>query len=136
MKSPAPFPSLFLGIEGGGTRTVALLADDGDKLVQRLETGPANLRLLTDEQLIRHLREIARAMAKPSTVAIGLAGARGEKEWRRIRTAAAKVWPGIPCHATNDLETALAAAPAVPDSRFKVQASKFRKDSALAQVLV
>ena len=42
---------LFLGIEGGGTRTVALLADGGGQLVKRIESGPANLRLLTDAHL-------------------------------------------------------------------------------------
>src|SRR5437879_1620607 len=100
MKTPAPPTPLFLGIEGGGTRTVALLADAEGKLLRRIETGPANLRLLTDAQLVRNLRAIGRSLPKPSAIAIGLAGARGEKEWQRIRTAAGKVWPGILCHAT------------------------------------
>ncbi len=101
---------LLLGIEGGGTRTVALLADAGGRLLQRAEFGPANLRFLSDGQLVRHLRAIRSAFARPAAVAIGLAGARGEKEWWRIRQAAARVWPKTPCVATNDLETALAAA--------------------------
>ncbi|HEY6169012.1 MAG TPA: N-acetylmuramic acid 6-phosphate etherase [Verrucomicrobiae bacterium] len=125
MKAPTPPSPLLLGIEGGGTRTVALLADASGKLLQRVETGPANLRLLTDAQLVRHLRAIARSLPKPSALAIGLAGARGEKEWQRIRSAAGKVWPGVSCHATNDLETALAA-----DSAFHIP------HSALPQVLV
>src|SRR6266436_28959 len=45
----------FLGIEAGGTRTVALLADDHGRAVRRLEAGPANLRLVTDSQLVAHL---------------------------------------------------------------------------------
>jgi N-acetylglucosamine kinase-like BadF-type ATPase len=41
--TPAP---CYLGIEAGGTRTVALL-DSGDGTApSRLEMGPANLRLL------------------------------------------------------------------------------------------
>jgi N-acetylmuramic acid 6-phosphate etherase len=131
-KPVPPAPTLFLGIEGGGTRTVALLAEAGGRLVQRLETGPANLRLLSDTRLIRHLREIAAALpARPSAVAVGLAGARGEPEWRRIRAAATRVWPRIPCHATSDLETALAAAPPVRSSKFKVRRSKFPRPSSL-----
>jgi N-acetylmuramic acid 6-phosphate etherase len=122
---------LFLGIEGGGTRTVALLADAGGRLFKRLEKGPANIRLLSDSKLAGHLREIAAAFPTPTTVAIGLAGARGEPEWRRIRTAAAKAWPGIPCHATHDLETALAAA---RSSKFHAPGSK--RPLPITQVLV
>ena len=104
-------PQLYLGIEGGGTRTVALLADAHERLLQRQEFGPGNLKLLKDVELVRHFRAISKAFPCPSAMAIGLAGAREEKDWQGIRTAAARVWPGIPCHATNDLETALAAAP-------------------------
>src|SRR5882672_8202091 len=34
----------FLGIEGGGTRTVALIADGTGAELRRAESGPANLR--------------------------------------------------------------------------------------------
>src|SRR5947209_8635141 len=48
---------------------------------------------------------------------------KSETDRERIRRAAAKVWPGIPCYATNDLETALMAADdaaaAVHESRGK-----------------
>ena len=100
----------FLGIEGGGTRTVALLADASGRLRQRIETGPANLRLLTDAQLRRQLRGLARHFPHPAAVGIGMAGAREASDRRRIRAAAAVAWPGVPCWAGNDLDTALAAA--------------------------
>jgi N-acetylmuramic acid 6-phosphate etherase len=100
----------FLGIEGGGTRTVALLADGKGRLLQRLEAGPANLQLVTDKELTAHFRTLAKAFARPDALGIGLAGGWGEVDWRRIRAAAADVWPGVPCYATNDLETALVAA--------------------------
>ncbi len=110
----------FLGIEGGGTRTVALLADGKGRMLKRLEVGPANLQLLTDAQLAQHFRSIGAALPRPDALGIGLAGGWGEVDWKRIRAAAAKVWPAVPCHATNDLETALAAArqeyPAAPQS--------------------
>ena len=101
---------LFLGIECGGTHSVALLADANGRLVQRLEAGAANLRLLTDAQLLRHFKAIANNFITPSALAIGMAGMRTEADRKQILTAAAKVWPQIPCIATNDLETALAAA--------------------------
>ena len=115
---------VFLGIEGGGTRTVALLADAQGHLLKRFEAGPANFRLLTEAQLLRRLREVQASFAdfpKPTTVAIGLAGARGEPEWQRIRAVAAKVWPSVPCHATHDLETALAAGAARQKAKGKRQ---------------
>jgi N-acetylmuramic acid 6-phosphate etherase len=105
---------LYLGVEGGATHTVALVADDGGQLVARAETGPANLKLLSDARLLALLRSLAAKLPRPAAVAIGLAGARTEEDRNRIRQAAARVWPATPCHATNDLETALAAAPASP----------------------
>jgi N-acetylmuramic acid 6-phosphate etherase len=107
---------LFLGVEGGGTRTVAILADAQHSLIKRIEAGPGNLRLLNDEQFVGLLRTIARDLPTPDAIAIGLAGARVESDLRRIRAAAAEVWNGVPCRATDDLETALAAAGRLDDS--------------------
>ncbi len=107
---------VYLGIEGGGTRTVALLADAAGGLLGRHAAGPGNLRLLTDEQLTARFQELTAglppAARRPAAVAIGLAGARTPADRARITRAAATVWPGVPCHPTNDLATALAAAPA------------------------
>ena len=107
---------IFLGIEAGGTRTVAVAAGgglnerlNGNSPFRRIETGPANLILMSDEQLTRHLREIASAMPRVDVVAIGMAGARQEADRARVRLAVAKVWGSVPCYATNDLETALMA---------------------------
>jgi len=100
----------YLGIEGGGTRTLALLADASGQTLRRLETGPANMKLLTEAQLTRQFRSIAAALPNPDALGIGLSGAWAEADFRKIRLAAARVWPGIPCYATNDLETALVAA--------------------------
>jgi len=47
----------LLGIECGATHTVALHESGGK--VARAGFGPANLRLLDDTQLARHLRQIA-----------------------------------------------------------------------------
>src|SRR6185436_8442130 len=101
-------PAVFLGIEAGGTRTVA--QSDGGVRV-RQEFGPANLRLLDDGTLQRHFRAIARAMPLPVSLGIGMAGARTEQDRARIRRAAALAWPGAKCVATHDLETALLAGP-------------------------
>src|SRR5689334_5549595 len=101
---------LFLGIEGGGTRTLALLVNERGEVVRRVETGPANLRLLDEEELIQRFRDIGKEASSPRGIGIGMAGARTEGDRDRIRRAAARVWSGVPCVATNDLETALLAA--------------------------
>jgi N-acetylmuramic acid 6-phosphate etherase len=109
-RSPDSAGVRYLGIEGGGTRTVALLADGSGEALRRLETGPANMKLLTAAQLTRHFRSIAAALPPPDALGIGLSGAWVEADFQKIRFAAAKAWPRIPCYATNDLEIALTAA--------------------------
>ncbi len=126
----APSPKrFFLGIECGGTKSIACLADQAGDEVQRVAGGPANLKLLSDVQLVRHFRLMGDELLLPAGIAIGMAGARTKSDFDRIRRAAAKAWPGVPCHATNDLETALAAAeiptrtadPLVPHPTVKVR---------------
>jgi N-acetylmuramic acid 6-phosphate etherase len=101
---------LFLGVEGGATRTVAILADASGTVVQRIEAGPANVKLLSDPELISHFRSLARPLPQPAAICIGLAGLRDERDRARVLAAAGRIWPMIPCQATADLETALAAA--------------------------
>ena len=84
-----------MGIEGGGTRTVALLADDRGRLLERRVAGPANLKLLRDRELSRLLQSFAAALPVPDSLAIGLAGARTEADFQRIRKVAGKIWPTI-----------------------------------------
>ncbi len=108
-KAGSPRPT-YLGIEAGGTRTVAMTDGLDPSRAHRMEFGPANLRLLDDAALARHFRSMARSMPKPDALAVGMAGARTDADRKRILDAAGKAWPGIPCYATNDLETALMAA--------------------------
>jgi N-acetylmuramic acid 6-phosphate etherase len=102
----------FLGIEAGGTRTSVLLVDAADQQIASFKTGPAVLSLMSDRELQWHLRDIATRLPRtPSAIGIGMAGARTEADKERLSRAVSRVWPAIPCTATNDLETALAAAP-------------------------
>jgi len=106
---------LLLGIEGGATHTGVLLSDmEGRELMQFSEAA-ANQRLMSDRELADHFRTIAAKVAvvapEIAALGIGLAGTRTEAHRERIRRLAARVWPGVPCVPTNDLETALAAEP-------------------------
>ncbi len=108
-------PPVVLGVEAGGTRTVALAVDAADRVLARVESGPANLRLLDDDRLHAHLAELAARLPRPTAVGIGMAGAREESDRRRIRQAAEAVWPDVPTWVGNDLETAWTAAGRLPE---------------------
>ncbi len=122
--SPQHSAQLYLGIEGGGTRTTALLTDGADKVLFEAGFDAGNLKLLSDRELQWRLKEIASRLpcgiGSLSAVAIGLAGTRTEADRDRIRAAAMRIFPRVPCLATNDLETALAAAPEKPGMAARV----------------
>jgi N-acetylmuramic acid 6-phosphate etherase len=99
-----------LGIEGGGTRTIALLADARGREIQRGEFGPGNVRLLDDRELTRLFKRIAKKFSQPDAIGLGLAGVRNETDRVRVRAEVAKVWNKTPCHVTHDLEVAVVAA--------------------------
>lgn len=122
-QAPAsPGIPVFLGIEGGGTRTTVRLEDERGAVLAELARGPAVLPLMSDRELLWLLREIAAGLPGPApqAVCLGLAGVRSETDRERLRRAACRVWPGALCLAVNDLETALAAAPARGRTRAEV----------------
>lgn len=102
----------LVGIEAGASHTVALAVSADGQVLQRLEAGPANLWQLDDNALVQLFRSLAQRLPPPAALGIGMAGARTPADHQRIRTAAAQVWPGIPCYACSDLETGLMAAEA------------------------
>ncbi len=101
---------VLLGIECGGTRTVAIAADAGMRPIARAEAGPANLRLLSDEQLVERFRGLRAQLPWPDALGVGIAGARDAADRARVGAAVEAVWPGIPSRVDHDLESALAAA--------------------------
>jgi N-acetylmuramic acid 6-phosphate etherase len=103
-----------LGIEAGGSHTVAVSYDLVGGTHRREEGGPANLRLTSDAELLRLWRQMTRSWPAPAAVAIGMAGACTDDDRRRIRLLAAQIWTTARCVATNDLETAWAAAGPLP----------------------
>jgi len=112
MSNPSPEneSGISLGIEGGGTRTTVLLADKDDKVLASFSAAPANLRLMLPGELESHLRGIReRLPCAPNKIGIGLAGVRLPVDHERLRSAVARVWPGVPCATSDDLLTALEA---------------------------
>lgn len=107
--------NFFLGIEGGGTRTTAIVSKDGVSAANRSEFGPTNIRIMTDAELRGRLEAIASWCPNPASIGMGLAGARTETDRERVRQMARAVWPEASCTVTHDLEIALLAAGADPN---------------------
>ena len=106
---------ITLGIEGGGTRTTVLLADENNNVLASFQTGPANLRLMKICELAEHLQAIRGGLPQqPTRIGIGLAGVRSAQDHQRLRHAVATVWPEKPCATSDDLVTALEAAELAP----------------------
>lgn len=119
--SKSPRRNGILGAECGGTRTVVLATDNNRaRVLQRLELGPANFRLLTSDQLRSHLQAIAQIWPNPVAVGIGMAGVRTPGDRAQLQSAMETQWPDIPCWAGNDLETALAVEPETPGEQARI----------------
>lgn len=103
---------IILGIEGGGTRTSALLVDSADNTVLKtVSAGPGNLRLLSGEALVSLLGEIRSQLpVEPDRIGIGFAGVRSDGDRERLTRQVAKHWPGVPSVVGDDLLVALEAA--------------------------
>jgi N-acetylmuramic acid 6-phosphate etherase len=105
-------PEILLGIECGGTRTVALAVGPGSRVKRRLELGPCNLRLVDDARLEAHFRNVSGQVPQPSAIGIGMAGVRDARDCNRVQRVLNRVWPGIPAKIDHDLESAI-STPAV-----------------------
>ncbi len=92
--------AIYLGIEGGGTKTVALFGAG-----RRKSFGPLNLKLSTDRQILAVLQQF-----RPARAALCLAGCRTAADRQRLRRLARRAWGDVPVFVGNDLDSGLAAA--------------------------
>jgi len=100
----------LLGIEGGGTRTSALLVEGTDSVLASFAVGPGNLQLLNGEELSALLASIRDQLpCKPDRIGIGMAGVRSAADRERLRRAVATTWPNTPSTVGDDLILALEA---------------------------
>ena len=103
---------IILGMEGGGTRTSALLVDsEKDIVLAKISAGPGNLHTLSGEGLAHLLEEIrVQLPVSPDRIGIGFAGVRSAGDRERLTTAVSRAWPGVPAVVTDDLVLALESA--------------------------
>ena len=100
----------LLGIEGGGTRTSALLVEGTDTVLASFAVGPGNLQLLNSEELAALLASIRDQLpTQPDRIGIGMAGVRSAADRERLRRAVAATWPNTPSTVGDDLILALEA---------------------------
>jgi len=100
----------LLGIEGGGTRTSALLVEGADTVLASFAVGPGNLKLLNGEELANLLASIRDQLpSTPDRIGIGMAGVRSASDRERLSRAVATTWPGVPSVVGDDLILALEA---------------------------
>lgn len=100
----------LLGIEGGGTRTSALLVEGTDSVLASFAVGPGNLQHLNGEELAALLTSIRDQLpAQPDRIGIGMAGVRSAGDRERLRRAVAATWPDTPSVVGDDLILALEA---------------------------
>ncbi|MCI0460463.1 MAG: N-acetylmuramic acid 6-phosphate etherase, partial [Gemmataceae bacterium] len=114
-----PDSSLCLGVDGGGTHTVALLASPDGTVLGRGEAGPSNLQAVGPEQALRALDEavggafrsagVARAPVSVAGACLGLAGAGREEDRRLVREWAARVHLAERVEVATDVALLLAA---------------------------
>ena len=105
----------FLGIETGATHTTVLLVDEEGKALNQFTLGPANLRLISDTDLKKLLREIHDRTGEVSAVGAAVAALRNERDRARFLRIAGKIWPQVPITASHDLDSAMMAAGSLPD---------------------
>jgi len=96
-----------LGIEGGGTKTEWLYADESGTALRSGVLPASNLRLVSDA----FLEELFRVLpADPTHVGVFLAGCATGADRARLRACAARVWPQAELAVGSDRESGFAAA--------------------------
>src|SRR5271166_4366280 len=93
MMTPEPsphFPRRVLGVEGGGTKTEWALLDENGCELRGGALPAANLRLITDADLLSLLGILP---VEATHVGIFLAGCADAADRRRLETLVQRVWP-------------------------------------------
>ncbi len=105
-------PNLFVGVDAGGSRTVAALAR-GRELVRTFEAKPANpsvVGLDDAAQIVASAIESVLAGVSAGAIVAGIAGAGSDDVQERLRRLLETRFPGVPLAVTHDARIALRAA--------------------------
>ncbi len=111
---PSPY---LLGLDGGGTKTTALLTDLSGNVLGRGHAGSSNLKSVGEAAALETLRAAALAAYAdagvppqlPRAAGLGVAGLDRPEEVAHLQPWAAGALPGVPLALVNDVELVLAA---------------------------
>ena len=105
----------LIGIDGGGSKTLALLADGTGRVVGRGTAGPSNHQVVGVEAAYAALDKAVGAAltgvpnARPSAICLGMAGAGRPQDQTIIQAWAQARYPGVPTLVVHDAQLVLAA---------------------------
>ncbi len=107
----------YLGVDGGGTQTTALVADDAGRVLGRGGAGSSNLHAVGEAAASAALESAITAACTAAGITrdelraacLGLAGAARPADQARLRAWAAQALPGVQLGLVTDAELALAA---------------------------
>ncbi len=102
--------SLLVGIDGGGTKTVALVSDLEGRVLGRGAGGPSNYQAVGLPVACDSMNQAIRAgfadakiePCLPRVICLGLAGVDRPQDYAAIRAWAAEQMPGTPAVIVND----------------------------------
>jgi N-acetylmuramic acid 6-phosphate etherase len=117
-ESKPEYPDLFLGIDGGGTKTQVLLGKkvaSGWEILGRGQAGPSNIHGVGFETATNHLRDgietafrqAGLRMGRVDSICFGLAGAGREEDRNRIQVWAEKIGFAQRVRVVGDVELIL-----------------------------
>jgi len=107
--------SYILGIDGGGNKTLALLADGAGRVVGRGTAGPSNYQVVGVEATYAALDAAVNAAlagvpgVRLAAICLGMAGAGRPQDQAIIQTWAQTRYPGVPALVVHDAQLVLAA---------------------------
>ena len=104
-----------IGVDGGGSKTEAVVLDGQGQVLGRGRSGPSNHHLVGEDSVRAALEEAMRAAAEAAGVAVSqaaavvwaLAGAGRAAEARRLRALQAAWFPRVPGQVVDDARAAL-----------------------------
>lgn len=107
----------FLGIDGGGTKTITAISDESGNILSLVKTGPSNFQSFGIQRAYKELRngiEMAIKIAKIEKQEIvyggfGISGADREKDFDIILSIITDILPDVPKVLVNDTTIALRA---------------------------
>lgn len=105
---------IFIGIDGGGSKTTALIADRDGNILGRGTSGPSNYLVIGAEAAYAALDAAVESAVggqpvPPAALCLGMAGAARPADQAVLRAWTDARYPGVPVVITHDARLALAA---------------------------